>query len=86
MNLFTNKVCCYCQLGFPSSRNPDLFDGFRDLDTAQLVCFRCRTKHYAEKEKTEHKHKFSERPESLTDFNQNHGKTLSRRTSKKQSR
>lgn len=49
LDLFTSKKCHYCDGGGLKSKNPNLWDGFLDRDTDQLVCTACRDTHYIEK-------------------------------------
>lgn len=51
LNLFTDKQCAYCGHGEPKPGNPDLWNGFMDQDTGDLVCFKCKTIHYISKAK-----------------------------------
>lgn len=52
MNLFQDKIKCdYCGEGHFHPRNSSLFNGFRDGDTGQIVCFKCRDAHYFKKQK-----------------------------------
>jgi hypothetical protein len=51
LNLFCNKQCDHCGQGRQSPRNSVLFDGFRDADTGQIVCWKCKEKHYIMKAK-----------------------------------
>ncbi|MBC6425212.1 MAG: hypothetical protein GDA51_01810 [Ekhidna sp.] len=62
MNLFTNKTCHYCGEGRLDRRNPDLWDGFFDGETKQLVCSNCRSLHYRKKWHTEYRGMYSEYP------------------------
>lgn len=63
-NLFTSKKCDYCGKSLIGRHNPNLFDGFRDADTKQLVCFGCKAQHYIIKSKT-HPGLYSEVPEMI---------------------
>lgn len=52
LNLFCEVECTYCGSSEIKKSNPDLFDGFRDGDTKQLVCRKCRDHHYQLKSQT----------------------------------
>jgi hypothetical protein len=47
LNLFTNKICFVCgkNPGI-SPRNPNLWNGFLDKETGNLVCWKCRKIYY----------------------------------------
>ncbi|MBE0538777.1 MAG: hypothetical protein IH620_03620 [Ignavibacterium sp.] len=63
-----NKVCEYCGKNpgsKPGSKN--VWNGFLDKDTNQLVCFDCREKHYKKKSKTEFKYLYTEFPVMLNE-------------------
>lgn len=50
INLFTGTLHCdYCGGGSAKPGEPDLWHGFQDLDTGQLVCRGCRDEHYVQK-------------------------------------
>jgi len=51
LNLFTNKLCDHCGRNPGPGKNPNLWNGFRDADTGELVCWSCRAKHYQVKAK-----------------------------------
>lgn len=58
-----DKVCEYC--GENPGAKPGkkfIWNGFIDKDTNQLVCSRCREKHYKKKSKTKYKNLYSEFP------------------------
>lgn len=66
LNIFTgDKVCDYCGHGSHKPGSPHLFDGFRDQDTGQLVCRKCKPRHYQQKLRGEFAHMYSEVPEML---------------------
>jgi len=54
-------TCTYCHKN-PGAKDNGLWKGFRDMDTGQLVCWKCQARHYREKNKTEHAHLHSEFP------------------------
>lgn len=57
------KVCEYCKKDPGAVKhNKFLWNGFLDKDTGQLVCMKCRRKHYREKAKTKFKGLYTEFP------------------------
>lgn len=43
-------ICAHCGLNpGPSSKNPILWDGFKDIDTGQYCCWKCQPVHYRKK-------------------------------------
>lgn len=62
LNLFTDYECGYCGASDVSPKNPDLFDGFLDADTGDIVCRSCKAKHYEVKRQGEHGGKYTEMP------------------------
>lgn len=47
LNIFGNRKCAHCATDpGMSPTNPDLWNGFRDADTSQYVCWKCRSYHY----------------------------------------
>jgi hypothetical protein len=58
--------CVYCKRDPGSKNNPDLWDGFLDMDTNEHVCSRCRKIHYQVKFKqSKFKNLYSEFPVSI---------------------
>ncbi|HCY76888.1 MAG TPA: hypothetical protein DHV28_13285 [Ignavibacteriales bacterium] len=62
------KVCEYCNKK-PGAKpgNKFLWNGLLDKDTNQLVCFKCREKHYKKKSKTKFKYLYTEFPVMLNE-------------------
>ena len=57
------KVCVYCGKNPGADKqNKYLWNGFLDKDTDQLVCMKCRKKHYFKKSKTKFKGLYTEFP------------------------
>jgi len=60
-DLFANqKNCVHCQLPPLPGSNKILFNGFRDADTGELVCWNCREMHYKNKQKSDFPNLYSE--------------------------
>lgn len=51
LDLFTDHKCNYCRGGEPKPGKPHLWHGFKDGDTGELVCWKCKTIHYITKAK-----------------------------------
>lgn len=60
------KICEYCGKN-PGAKvdSENIWNGFLDMDTNQLVCFKCRQKHYEGKSKTKFKYLYTEFPVCL---------------------
>jgi hypothetical protein len=44
------QICDYCHTDPGAKRHSEtMWNGFRDADTDQLVCFKCQSKHYVTK-------------------------------------
>lgn len=60
------KICEYCGENPGAKENSEnMWNGFLDKDTNQLVCFKCRQKHYEAKAKTKFKYLYTEFPVCL---------------------
>ena len=46
LDLFSDKVCTYCGDNPGPGKNSVLWNGFLDKETGDLVCWKCRKKHY----------------------------------------
>lgn len=61
--LFNLQHCHYCGKNpGPKQDNKNMWNGFADKDMNIIVCWICRDRHYAAKQKTEHAGKYTEFP------------------------
>ena len=67
MNMMkTKKICDHCRKDpGPDMRNKILWNGFIDKDSNQLVCWKCRARHYKKKSRTEFANMYTEMPVML---------------------
>lgn len=70
LSIFGNRKCLHCtQDPGMSPVNPHLWNGFRDADTGQYVCWKCREYHYRVKMGAAAATTFSEVPVMLYQIN-----------------
>lgn len=64
LNIFSTDILCSLCRGDPGfkNNNPELWNGFYDLDTGDRVCIHCKTKHYQQKNSGPKKNLYSELP------------------------
>lgn len=59
------KICEHSENPGAKEDSENMWKGFLDKDTNQLVCFKCRQKHYEAKAKTKFKNLYTEFPVCL---------------------
>jgi hypothetical protein len=70
LDFFNDKVCVYCKKD--AGRNPNnknLWNGFYDQDTKDLVCWPCRKRHFLHKRATKFGFQYSEIPVIYSEYN-----------------
>lgn len=58
----TGIICDHCNKDPGRGKNFHVWNGFKDLDTKQRVCWNCKDEHYRKKSKTEFHDYYSEIP------------------------